>query len=285
MSIAIETVRRWCERVGVPLNIRKSAILNIRYRKSSKKMIDTTEYLGIPVKSEYKYLGVWFNEFVNPMVQITKCKGKTDYLTRRLLMIPKISVTPKLLINLWTLIVRPIFDYAICLAEIDGTLKIDAFLSKLRAAFKKLIRVRGTIANTTIDCLMGYNPREYARWMVHSATDKWNNRRDRRHGEAPVIRPYKMEGSNLLISWPLLKLHNVLFLKCKEHDTFLSPTHLRDKHGISLPSITEVISRGAGIEKRIKEKVTTRKGRFFKVIDRIFTDHRDLYKSVCNLIA
>ncbi len=63
---AMNTVKSWCQKVGVPLNGKKSSV----YRVSSQKMINKKNYLGVPVKTEYKYLGVWFNEFLDPMVQI-----------------------------------------------------------------------------------------------------------------------------------------------------------------------------------------------------------------------
>ena len=44
-------------------------------------------------------------------------------------MIPKKSITPRYLINLWTLIIRPIYDYAFCLAKIEEIMSIKYYKS------------------------------------------------------------------------------------------------------------------------------------------------------------
>jgi len=248
-------------------------------------MIDKKEHLGIPVKSEYKYLGVWFNEVIDPLAQISKSTRKVDYITWRLLIIPKTAITPKLLINLWTLIIRPVFDYALCLAELDGTQKILTYVTSLRKAFKKCMRLRNTTANYVVDSMMGYDPLSYARWLALSATEKWNNRRSRSHTEL-TFSQYRTIGSNILLSWPLLKTSNMLFHRCRQHDTLLTPTHLIKFHSITVPKIEEVVALGAVVEKKLREaKKRGRKGRVYGFIERIFLNHSNIYQNVCSIVA
>jgi hypothetical protein len=283
LNEAARIVRDWCTRMGVPLNTRKSGILNIRSKKNSLKLVPGKEYVGIPVKTEYKYLGVWFDEVINPLTHLSKSKKKIDYLTKSLKVIPKKSVTPKLLINLWSLIVRPIFDYAICIAQEEGTLKLETYIRLERSSLKTLLGLRCTTANTVVDVLMGYDSHKYAAWLSQNATAKWNYRCARRREDPSNAIDYHMKASNLIITWPLLKMNNMLFHQCSQHETLLTPSHLLSEHEVQIPSIVDVATLGYGIEKKLKSKVAKDKGDTYELIDRTVENHRELYEKLFRL--
>ena len=75
-----------------------------------------------PIVEKYKYLGVWLDEKVNPDTHLEEYKKNINYLINRFRIIPKKTITPRYLINIWTLIIRPVYDYAFCLAKLRNIL-------------------------------------------------------------------------------------------------------------------------------------------------------------------
>ena len=90
LNATIDTIVLWSKEAATPLNYDKSGILNISRMKSSKKMVRTKEFRNFPIKQEYKYLGVWLNETLNPEYHIEhpKIKAKIKFIERKLLTIP-----------------------------------------------------------------------------------------------------------------------------------------------------------------------------------------------------
>ena len=68
----------------------------------------------------YKYLGVSLDEKLNSKTYLKSYKQKINYLISRFRMIPKKSITLRYLINLWTQIIRPIYDYTFCSAKLNN---------------------------------------------------------------------------------------------------------------------------------------------------------------------
>ena len=69
-------------------------------------------------------------------------------------MIPKKSITPRYLINIWTLIIRPIYDYAFCLAKLKNITGERKYMAEEMESFKKLMGLRKTTSNELIKDLI-----------------------------------------------------------------------------------------------------------------------------------
>jgi len=125
LSRAIQIINDWSLKAGIPINLKKSGILNIKRTVRSKSLINQDgdgeeTFMGYPIVERYKYLGIWIDETLNPQTHLDLYKPKVNYLTHKLRMIPKKSITPRYLIDLWTLIIRPTYEYAFCLAKMKN---------------------------------------------------------------------------------------------------------------------------------------------------------------------
>jgi len=76
---------------------------------------------------------------------------------------------------------------------------------------------------------------------------------------------FRIFASNILVSWQLVKICNMLFNKCLKHECLTIPQHLAEAHGInSFPDTMTILEMGIGIEKRLKMR--KRKRRVLKAI-------------------
>ena len=104
-------------------------------------MVRTKNYGNFPVKEEYKYLGIWLNETINPMYHFEKMKNKILFIENKLRIIPKKSITPMFVINLWTLFIRPLFDYALVHFMVYDTNSLSEILQLQRQSFKRTLGI------------------------------------------------------------------------------------------------------------------------------------------------
>ncbi len=77
----------------------------------------------------------------------------------------------------------------------------------------------------------------------------------------------------------------MLFQECKQHSAMLTHEHLLKEHEINLPKLDDVVALGSSIEKKIKSKEAKRKGRIFRMVEVILSNHCDMYKIVCNCLT
>ena len=151
---AVEIIEDWSNKAGIPINYKKSGILNIIKTTKTQKIIEKEIFMNYPIVKKYKYLGVWLDEKLDPKTHLDAYKSKIGYLINRFRIIPKKSITPRFLINIWTLIIRPIFDYALCLAKLKNKTGEKLYLTEELRSFKQLMSLRKT-TNEAIRDLIG----------------------------------------------------------------------------------------------------------------------------------
>ena len=167
----IDTIDKWSKDNSTPINYGKSGILNILKNCRSRKMVGGGKFRDYPIKKEYKYLGIWINETLDPKYHLyhPKVADKREFIERRLKWIPKKAVSPAFIINLWTLLVRPLFDYAILHAMLSKTKFYQEFLRTQRGSFKNVLGIRDSVETKVIEGLMGYSPLEFGQEMLEQA--------------------------------------------------------------------------------------------------------------------
>ena len=287
LDYAINTIKTWSRDNEVPINYIKSGILNIKLRKGSPTLTNLKCYKDFPVVTGYKYLGVWLNEYLDPCFHLDSTRKKITYITNRIKTIPKKSITPKLLINLWTVLVRPNFDYGLSLVWFGLKSKQKRYYASILQSFKSLLNLRSTIANRTIIQLMGYDPNKFAEYIVNSSRIKWNNRINR-EVEEPVPTPeasYGYKGDNILISWALLNSLNLMFHSCGKHpDQLITEDHLIEYHGLNkMPDIECLLQIGAKFALRLKTR--RRKKRIWKAISKLLEHQERYFNKLCDSIS
>ena len=86
-------------------------------------------------------------------------------------------MTPKFIINIWTLIIRPVFDYAFCLAKLKNKTGENLYIAEELQSFKKLMSLRRSTSNQLIRNLIGYDPEKLCQEIIRRADAKWSERK------------------------------------------------------------------------------------------------------------
>jgi hypothetical protein len=167
---ALSITENWCTKNGALLNKKKCGILPIRRREmaSIKKDLE-----GVPMVSEYKYLGVPLDSALTLKHLVTLVKGKVKKFSQRigLVLSSVIGTTTKL--NLWQTYARCHFDYfspamAICNrlhrfeSLFTGSLK-KALDLPLRLPNERLLKAAGI---PTLTQIAGYHLRRNKRAIL-----------------------------------------------------------------------------------------------------------------------
>ena len=167
---------------------------------------------------------------------------KINFIFYNLRIIPKKYTTPNLISNLWTVLIRPIFDYAIIIASLKSERKLNTHVTKERARYKKMMGIRITKANSIFEMMMGYNPTVYAKELIEMAKEKWKNRINYQNSSVENKKDCKYNTNLLVISWNGLRTNNVLYQKCPHHPELLfNIEHLKNYHCVTLISMTKTI--------------------------------------------
>ena len=160
-------------------------------------------------------------------------------------MIPKKATNPSLQINLWTMFIRPLFDYAslsIITNEVEYIQNI--LLRKIYGSFKRTIGLRKNTSIQMIENMLGYSPLKLAEEKVVTSVKKW----EAYCQNTPfpnVISNFRIYTSSIMLNWETIKSHNLLNLKCDIHkNERITVQHLRERHNIEFSGIEEAISEG-----------------------------------------
>lgn len=282
---AINIIETWSNKVGIPINFKKSGVLNIAPRINSRKLIQGTSIGNYPIVEKYKYLGVWLDEKLNPNTHIESYKQKVNYLISRFKIIPKNSVSPKFMINLWTLIIRPIFDYAICFAKLKNQTSFKKYIAQELSSFKQLMGMRSTVSNEIIKDMMTYDPEQFCQEIIRRAEIRWDERKIHRISQEEYSTPiqYRRETSTLLLTWKMIWGQNALFNICKTHQTLVTPQHLKSLHDLQkVPDLSQILREGFELQKRLDS--SKRKGRILRQIEIAINNYENIYIKIidCN---
>jgi hypothetical protein len=279
---AVEIIEEWSNKAGIPINYKKSGILNIIQTTKTAKIVEEKVFKNYPVVDKYKYLGVWLNERLNPEDHIEAYGPKINYLINRFRIIPKKSITPRFLINIWTLIIRPVYDYAFCLAKLKNKTCEAKYLSAEIQSFKKMMSLRISTSGEVIKNLIGYDPEKLCSEIIRRADAKWTERKakDARCAiESPIA--YRRKTDSILVTWNALWYNDLLYSNCKIHHSQNNPEHIRTFHSDKTPpTLSEILEEGYEVRKKIKNHDKKRKGRLYKFIQQKIETFEKIYKEI-----
>jgi len=129
--------------------------------------------------------------------------------------------------------------------------------------------LRATIPNEIIKDLIGYDPDRLCSETIRRAKTKWNDRLGIKNLVEVKKPEYRRKTSSLLITWNILWCYNLLFSKCKQHNTLNTPNHIKNSHGGKyIPNLSEILQEGFMMHKKIRHRIKKRKGRFLKTIEK-----------------
>ena len=217
------------------LNEKKSGILEFlpRLGRQSPILNAGSCFAGIPVVEKYKYLGLWVNSKLTVDLQLEYIKDKAQYLGFKLWPLLK-NVSLDYRINLWTVLIRPMFEMLTCLYGREPPSNQVKSLVILRSTFKKFSLFGKNTKDSTIGALMEFDFDKRASHVVNLCKIKWNSRKLRIIPSYPQnIHPVKQ----VRIYWPK-ELQVILNLKSAICPTCKVPCgeyHML-KHNVFIPS-------------------------------------------------
>ena len=97
------------------INKNKSGIMYIKLKdnKYMQKVYTDQKIKGYPIVDKYKFLGITIAPNFELKYHFENIKKKTDYISSKVLALPKKVVSPFLIAILWTLLIRSILFYGI----------------------------------------------------------------------------------------------------------------------------------------------------------------------------
>ena len=223
---------------------------------------------------------MWLDKKLDPKTHIENYKPKINYLINRFKITPKRSVTPKFIINLWTLIIRPVFDYSFCLAKLKNKSGEKSYLEL--QSIKKLMSFKKSTSNQLIKGLIGYDPKKLCEETIRRTDTKWIERKRMISVEMPPI-DYRIRTDNLLITWNTLWYNNLLYSECKTHHVPNTPEHIRTLHSnYSLPNLMEILNEGYEVHNTVKKRDCKKRCRIYKFVQKKIEVHEKVTQYILN---
>ena len=142
----IKLIKSWSKENNLELNAKKSGIVEFTPRRGNqtKYLKVNSEFEGIPVLNEYRYLGLILDGKLTMTKQLELIDKKANFQVTKLWPILKI-ISLEERMNLWTILVRPLFEMLIFLYYAERSLtNIDKVDKLLRKTFKKFCMLKKT---------------------------------------------------------------------------------------------------------------------------------------------
>ncbi len=141
-------------------------------------------YERIPVVDTYKYLGMWVNCKLTTDPQLEHIKDKVQFQAYKLWpMLKNISLDYR--INLWTVLVRPMFEMLIGLYETEGKTNKEKIHRLIRKTFRKFTLIKKNVSNKVIFKLMDFDFEERVHKVMQITRTKWDARKNHMTPEYP----------------------------------------------------------------------------------------------------
>ena len=239
----IKKIKEWSLENNLLLNEKKSGIMEITPRMGVQKCFLKQGELfeGIPVVSDYKYLGLIVDQKLCLDKQLTHIKEKADFLVIKLWPVLKtISLDDR--INLWTILVRPLFEMMIFPynKERSPTNK-EKVHALIRRTFKKFCLLAKSIDDVVVNRLMDFDFEERVNYVVKKAESKWFMRKSKQAPDVSSLKVTKKDKCRAYYPNGLQVLMNLKAALCPYCNIRCSSNHLRDHHGIEVPQNSELL--------------------------------------------
>lgn len=251
LTQVIKAIREWSVENNLALNDSKSGIVEFfsRGRKTKVTLDIGSEFEGIPVVVYYKYLGMWVDGKLTMDRQIEAITNKANWMVIKLWhLLRKVSLSYR--INLWTVLIRPLFEQITMLYYTERSPSNKEMVRRaLRQTFKKFAMLKKNIKSEIIEDLMRFDIDDRANRNMTSTKRKWAYRTGEDIQESDVEEPE--ERKYRILPKELQELLNLMTAQCpkcvKGTYTVCNVNHMRETHQIILPTYGHIIEE---IERR-----------------------------------
>jgi hypothetical protein len=174
----IDLIERFSSSNGLKLNKSKSGIVEFMGRHS-KPYLNCQNILGIPVLTEYKYLGLWINSKLTLDKQIKHIYKKNLFIKSKLApILDRASLDYRK--NLWTTFIRPLLEFCLPMYWNEPAKTNRELLERVvRSTFKSMTKLSKTTPNFVVKALCGFKVERRSRYLVELSRLKWEARLNR----------------------------------------------------------------------------------------------------------
>ena len=257
LNHVLEFLERESPKVGLIINKKKSAILEVCCRKYARPKWNLQlgeEFKGIPIVKEYPYLGNPVNRRLDAETSFNKIKLSTMHIIRQLTpLLSKSSIDFK--VNIWKTFVSPILEMG----------AIPYIFSNKKVAIKNV----NDFINKTIKLCLGFPRKGEDKYLNYLFPNSWHDRclfikrRSEikwriRKGETDLKIPVMAKKNQIDLKClpnSFMTLIKLFGSKCKYCNLYrVNPSHLISKHKVDIQpfSIESVYSEWKEAKKKWK---------------------------------
>jgi len=236
---AIKLIESWCNQTNIQLNPLKSGVLEI-IPNWSKPLLKVGETIsGIPIVETYRYLGLIMDNRLNGVHQEKKMIQKVNFLQHRLSpLLGQVSLDYR--INLWKLLVRPLFTPGLGIMFMNTKSRVSNFQRSFKKSLKKFVGLSVRTNDKVLEEITPFQIENLSLELAKTARLKWMKRLD---PNAIYSTPSRPKHKVAPLPKNVVKYNNIQFSECKICKTGVrnSIDHLKNSHNIFLPKTEELI--------------------------------------------
>jgi len=247
LKLAIEIIKDWSSNNSMILNNNKSGIIEFRPRRSKPSKIfqvknGVNSFCGIPIVSQYKYLGLTLNPTLQPMQQINSISRKAREIYARIcpFLFSAEADTRK---NLWQIFILPQIEFVLLFLANENTQYLRKKINQvIFGTFKLFMGLSKNTPNKVTNLLINYDFVQRAYYTQTLSRLKWEARCFSNPLLLPNFRIRKEDNSLSRTPQEFITYTNLFNSYCSRCHCINSFSHLKNFHGFRGPSVEDVLS-------------------------------------------
>ncbi len=245
---AIKLVKEWSHHNNFSLNPDKSGILEIPPRNGALTMEIGSRFEGIPIVSEYRYLGLLLDNkmtgeahlnklFGSKDTKGTKHPGKIEFIRNNLSPLTR-HISLDYRVNLWQVLIRPLFTpLALFSAYLSESRKL-MLERKLKKSLKWFLGLTKNTPDEVLFYIVNIDFDKWGKYIRDKARAKWKGRIN--NEESDFHDKFIISTNSKWLPREVSQFVNLQNAVCTECNYILNAEHYQ-KHGISVPRIFELL--------------------------------------------
>ena len=234
-----------------------------KFDRSKQSLTIGQTFESIPVLNTYKYLGMMVDRELSLTPQLKHIADKAAFLQLKLWPVLR-NISLDYRVNLWTLLIRPLFEMSIAIHTIKCRSEQERVQTLARKTFKKFKLIKKNLKNKTVERLMDFGFAHRVQQVTASTKLKWQARRRNEIAQTP--RTAKLTDSPVPKAkavYPselqtFLNLTLALCPKCTLN-TPCSPTHMLQTHSTYIPEHDIVLDKLQDITEKSRQLYYSRR--------------------------
>jgi hypothetical protein len=226
---------------NLQMNYSKCGILQLTKTDAKREFSVGLKVHDVPVVSEYKYLGVTFDEALTIRPHLTVLNKKLNFITMKIRSTP--NTTPELRRILWNGFARPHAEYAAPLLCAQRRSEVDEFMILIKKSFKSCLGFHIRTPSRLISLFMG-NLIAFGDHRAFKLIEDFSSRypeslpfaTKRLQAEAMLLPPGRAQSLNGIPENLMCLWRDLGFAYCKVCGvgTHLTVEHLKEHHKVDL---------------------------------------------------